>query len=123
VPYTIVRATQFFEFVDTILSWTSDGDTVRLPATLLQPIAGADVARAVADVSSAAPLNGILDVAGPEVFPLDELGRVTLAARDDPRTVVTDDSAGLFAAAPRDALIARDGARIATTTYREWLAR
>lgn len=123
VPYTIVRATQFFEFVDDILSWTSDEHTVRLPATLLQPIAGADVARAVADVSVAAPLNGILDVAGPDVFPLDELGRITLAARDDPRPVVTDDSAGLFAAAPRDALIAKDGARIAPTTYREWLAR
>jgi uncharacterized protein YbjT (DUF2867 family) len=123
VPYTIVRATQFFEFVDAILSWTADEHSVRLPATRLQPIAGADVARAVADVSIAAPVNGIVDVAGPEVFALDELGRITLAARGDARTVVTDDTAGLFAAAPRDALIAKDGARIAPTSYRDWLAR
>ena len=122
VPYSIVRATQFFEFIDALLSWTADEKTVRLPATLIQPMASADVAQAVADVSMGAPLQGTRDVAGPEVFRLDELGRITLAAQGDPRTVVTDDSAGVFAAAG-DALIARDGAVIAKTTYREWLAR
>jgi uncharacterized protein YbjT (DUF2867 family) len=123
VPYSIVRATQFFEFIDATLSETADESTVRLPATLVQPIASADVAQAVADVSVGAPLQGTRNVAGPEVFALDELGRITLAAHGDHRTVITDNSAGIFAAASGDALIAKEGAIIAETTYREWLAR
>ncbi|HYQ67005.1 SDR family oxidoreductase [Actinophytocola sp.] len=123
VPYSIVRATQFFEFMDAVLAWTADENTVRLPATPVQPMAAADVAQAVADVCVGAPLLGTRDVAGPEVFTLDELGRITLAAKGDPRTVVTDAGAGMFAAAPGDALVAKDGAVIAKTAYREWLAR
>jgi uncharacterized protein YbjT (DUF2867 family) len=123
VPYSIVRATQFFEFMGWALSETADENTVHLPATLVQPIAAADVAQAVADVSVGPPLQGTRNIAGPDVFPLDELGRITLAAHNDHRTVVTDNSAGLFAAASGDALIASDGAVIAKTTYREWLAR
>ncbi len=123
VPYSIVRATQFFEFVDAALTSTADGNTVRRPATLVQPMAAADVARAVADVSAGPPLRGTRNVAGPEVFPLDELGRITLAARGDHRTVVTDNTAGLFAAASGDALLPKDGTVIAGTTYRDWLAR
>jgi len=123
VPYSIVRATQFFEFIPAVLSLTADERTVRLPATLLQPIASVDVARAVADVSVGRPLTGTRYVAGPEVFPLDELGKITLAARDDHRTVITDNNAGMFAAASGEALIAKNGAVIAETTYREWLAR
>ncbi|MGW4679908.1 SDR family oxidoreductase [Micromonospora taraxaci] len=122
VPYSIVRATQFFEFVEAILSWTADDTTVRLPDTPVQPMAAADVAQAVADVSMGAPLQGIRNVAGPDVFALDELGRITLAARGDQRTVTTD-SAGMFAAVPGDALIAPAGAVIAPTAYREWLGR
>ncbi|TQS44060.1 SDR family oxidoreductase [Cryptosporangium phraense] len=122
VPYSIVRATQFFEFVEPTMSWTSDETTVRLPATRIQPMASADVAAAVADVSEGAPLNGVRNVAGPEVFGLDELGRITLAARGDARTVVTDDTAGLFAAVRGDAIVAPADAVIAKTTYREWLA-
>src|SRR6266536_4605089 len=80
VPYSIVRATQFFEFIDAAMSWTSDETTVRLPATLVQPMSAQDVAQAVADVSMGAPLQGTRNVAGPEVFALDELGRITLAA-------------------------------------------
>ena len=86
-------------------------------------MAAADVAQAVADVTAGPPLRGVRNVAGPEVFALDELGRITLAARGDQRAVVTDNSAGLFAAASGDALIAREGAVIAKTTYREWMAR
>lgn len=123
LPYSIVRATQFFEFLDATLSSTADENTVRLPATLVQPIASADVAQSVADVSVGAPLQGTRNIAGPEVFALDELGKITLAAHDDHRTVVTDNSAGMLAAASGDALIAKDGAVIAKTTYREWLAR
>ena len=123
IPYSIVRSTQFFEFMSSVLSWTSDDQAVRLPATPVQPIASADIAQAVADVSVGAPLQGTRDVAGPEVFTLDELGRITLAARGDHRTVVVDDSAGMFAAVKGDALVAKDDAVIAKTTYREWLAR
>ena len=123
VPYSIVRATQFFEFVDAVLSWTSDENTVRLPATLVQPMASADVAQAVADVSVGAPLEGTRSIAGPEVFPLDELGKITLATHSDHRTVVIDNSAGMFAAVTGDAMIAKDDTVIAKTTYREWLAR
>jgi uncharacterized protein YbjT (DUF2867 family) len=123
LPYSIVRSTQFFEFMKSALSWTSDDDTVRLPATLVQPIASADIAQAVADVCMGAPLQGTRNIAGPEVFTLDELGRITLAAHGDHRKVVTDNTAGMFAAVSGDALIAKDGAIIAKTTYREWLAR
>ncbi|WP_089158366.1 SDR family oxidoreductase [Micromonospora sp. NBS 11-29] len=123
VPYSIVRATQFYEFVDAVLSWTSDGDTVRLPGTPVQPMASADVAKAVAEVAVGTPLRGVRNVAGPEVFRLDELGRVALAAKGDPRTVVVDPTAGLFGAVPGDVLIAPPGAVLATTTYREWLTR
>ncbi|WBB80368.1 NAD(P)H-binding protein [Micromonospora sp. WMMD882] len=121
-PYSIVRATQFFEFVDAILSWTADGDTVRLPATPVQPMASADVARAVAGVAVGAPLRGVRNVAGPEVFGLDELGRVALAAKGDPRAVVVDPIAGVFGAVPGDVLTAPEGAVLVTTTYRQWLS-
>jgi uncharacterized protein YbjT (DUF2867 family) len=123
VPYSIVRATQFFEFMDATVTETADESTVRLPAVRVQPIASADVAQAVADVSVDPPLRGTTSIAGPDVFTLDDLGRITLAAHDDHRTVITDNEAGLFAAAAGDALIAKDGAVIAKTSYREWLAR
>ncbi|MBB2940729.1 uncharacterized protein YbjT (DUF2867 family) [Actinoplanes lutulentus] len=123
VPYSIVRATQFFEFVASVLSWTSDDTSVRLPATPIQPIAAADVAGAVADVAVNPPLNAIRDIAGPDVFTLDELGRITLAARDDNRTVITDPAAGMFAAMKGDVLIAKEGAVITQTSYRDWLTR
>lgn len=122
VPYSIVRATQFFEFVGAVLAWTSDDTAVRLPSTPVQPMAAADVARAVADVSAGAPLGGIRNVAGPEVFALDELGRLTLAANGDRRAVVTDETAGMFAAVEGDVLTAPAGAVIAKTSYQEWLA-
>jgi uncharacterized protein YbjT (DUF2867 family) len=123
VPYSIVRATQFFEFMEWTVNETADDDAVRLPATPIQPIASADVARVVADVSAGPALRGTRNIAGPEVFALDELGKITLAARGDHRTVITDNSAGMFAAAPGDALLPKDGAVIAKTGYREWLAR
>ena len=123
VPYSIVRATQFFEFMDATVAENADDNTVRLPATLIQPIASADVAAAVAGAIAGPPRRGTASVAGPEVFPLDEIGRITLEAHGDPRTVVTDNSAGLFAAASGDALLAKDDTVIAKTTYREWLAR
>jgi uncharacterized protein YbjT (DUF2867 family) len=121
VPYSIVRATQFMEFVDAILSWTADDDTVRLPRTPVQPVAAADVAATVADVAAGAPLSGILDLTGPDTYPLDELGRLALAAKGDRRPVTTDDTAGMFAAVHGDVLTVRDGAHIAPTHYTDWL--
>ncbi|MFD3310848.1 SDR family oxidoreductase [Streptomyces sp. NPDC058694] len=122
VPYSIVRATQFMEFVDAVLSWTTDGDTVRLPTTPIQPIAAKDVAAAVAEVAAGSPLRGIHNVGGPDVFHLDELGRITLAAHPDGRTVTTDDSAGMFAAVKGDVLVAPKDAHIAPTRYTDWLS-
>jgi uncharacterized protein YbjT (DUF2867 family) len=121
VPYSIVRATQFMEFMDAVLSWTADGDTVRLPATPIQPIAAKDVAGAVAEVAAGAPLNGIRNIAGPEIFTLDELGRITLSRKNDSRTVVTDPTAGMFAVIKGDVLTDKD-ARLAPTRYTDWLS-
>ncbi|MFI7353322.1 SDR family oxidoreductase [Streptomyces avidinii] len=121
VPYSIVRATQFMEFMDAVLSWTADADTVRLPATPIQPIASKDVADAVAEVAAGAPLGGIRNIAGPEVFSLDELGRITLSHKGDGRTVVTDPTAGMFAAVKGDVLTDRD-AHLAPTRYADWLS-
>ncbi|MFF2436188.1 SDR family oxidoreductase [Streptomyces sp. NPDC058107] len=122
IPYSIVRATQFMEFMDSVLAMTTDGDTVRLPPTPIQPIAAQDVSDAVAEVAAGTPLNGVLNIAGPDVFPLDELGRMTLNARPDGRTVVTDDTAGMFAAVRGDVLTPKGDARIAPTHYADWLA-
>jgi uncharacterized protein YbjT (DUF2867 family) len=122
VPYSIVRATQFFEFAPAVLSWTADATTVRLPATPVQPMASADVAAAVATVALGAPLNGIRNVGGPEAFTLDAWGRAALAAQGDQRTVVVDPAAGMFGAVPGDVLLPPADAVLATTTYREWLA-
>ncbi|GGV20503.1 LysR family transcriptional regulator [Streptomyces filipinensis] len=121
IPYSIVRATQFMDFMDAVLSWTADADTVRLPATPIQPIASRDVADAVAEVAAGAPLNGIRNIAGPEVFPLDELGRITLSHKGDSRTVVTDPTAGMFAVVKGDVLTDKN-ARLAPTHYADWLS-
>jgi uncharacterized protein YbjT (DUF2867 family) len=121
VPYSIVRATQFMEFIDAVLSWTTDDDTVRLPCTPLQPVAAADVAATVAEVAAGSPLGGTLDLAGPDAYPLDELGRITLTAEGDERSVTVDDTAGMFAVVHGDVLIGKNGARIAPTHYTDWL--
>ncbi|MFH8738380.1 SDR family oxidoreductase [Streptomyces sp. NPDC017964] len=121
IPYSIVRATQFMDFMDAVLSWTADADTVRLPATPIQPIASKDVADAVAEVAAGAPLNGIRNIAGPEVFTLDELGRITLSHKGDNRRVVTDPTAGMFAVVKGDVLTDKN-AHLAPTRYTDWLA-
>ncbi|TDQ53274.1 SDR family oxidoreductase [Actinorugispora endophytica] len=123
VPYSIVRATQFFEFVDDILSWTTDGDVVRLPSTLLQPAASADVAANLAEVAAGEPLNGVRDIAGPDVFRLDELGRLALASKNSGLSVVTDESAGLLGGIGDGVLTAGEGAVVLPTRYEEWLRR
>ncbi|MFH7338384.1 SDR family oxidoreductase [Streptomyces sp. KHY 26] len=121
IPYSIVRATQFMDFMEAVISWTADAHSVRLPATPIQPIASGDVAAAVADIAAGPPLDGIRNIAGPDVFTLDELGRITLSRKGDGRTVVTDPTAGMFAAVEGDVLTDRR-ARLAPTHYRDWLS-
>lgn len=124
IPYSIVRATQFFEFVDSVLTWVVEGTEVHLPTTPIQPIAGADVAATVARVATEKPLNGIENIAGPDVFTLDKLGEVTLAAKPDGRSIVVDETAGMFAAVDGDVLTANGKqASIADTRYKDWLER
>jgi uncharacterized protein YbjT (DUF2867 family) len=122
-PYSIVRATQFFEFMKNIAQSATDGDTVRLAHVLIQPMAADDVAAAVGQVAVGAPRNGILEVAGPEQFRLDELVRRTLSARHDPRTVVTDPSARYFGAVLGERSLVPEGdAQLASTRFEDWLA-
>lgn len=123
VPYTIVRATQFYEFLTSIAHGSTQGQTVRLTSALLQPVAAADVAATLADVATQAPLNGTCELGGPQSFPLDELVRGVLRARKDPREVVTDDDAPYFGARLDErSLTAGDGARIGKVTLEDWLA-
>ncbi|MBW6439114.1 SDR family oxidoreductase [Actinoplanes hulinensis] len=123
VPFSIMRATQTFELVEAMLPPAASGPTVRLPATALQPLAAKEVAWMLATVSAGEPLEGIRDVAGPEVLTLAEVAQATLSARGDNRTVVTGGDAGLFAAVPGDELLADAGATIAPTTLEQWLGR
>ncbi|MFJ8032485.1 SDR family oxidoreductase [Streptomyces sp. NPDC096032] len=122
VPYSIVRATQFFEFVAPVMDMTSEGGEVRLPSLRLRPIASADVAAAVAEAAQSEPSNGVRNIAGPEVHGLDRLGEITLAVKPDGRTVVTDETAGLFAGMP-DVLTGDDTVDVVTTRYEDWLKR
>jgi uncharacterized protein YbjT (DUF2867 family) len=116
IPYSIVRATQFFEYLNSIAAGATDRDTVRLPPALIQPIAAEDVARAIDRVSVGAPLNGSLEIAGPDRFRLDELIRERLAATGDPRRVVTDPRAAYFGITPGErTLLPGDDAQIAHT--------
>jgi uncharacterized protein YbjT (DUF2867 family) len=124
VPYTIIRATQFFEFLSGIADSNTTDGTVRLPSAHLQPIAVSDLAVAVADVAEGPPTDGVVEVAGPEAIGLDELARRVLSATGDPRPVVTDDSVKYFGAQIDDAtLTPGPGARIATTRLDDWLSR
>lgn len=100
IPYSIVRSTQFFEFVPRIADAATDGGIVRMPPVAFQPIAADDVARVVAAVAVGPPLNGGIEIAGPERFRMDEFFRRALADRNDPREVVTDPDARYFGAVP-----------------------
>jgi uncharacterized protein YbjT (DUF2867 family) len=122
IPYSIVHATQFFEFVKSIADAAADGDTVRLAPVLNQPIAADDVAAAVGRTAVGPPLNGIVEVAGPEQFQLDELIRRGLEARNDPRQVIADPEARYFGARLDErTLVPGDDARLAETHFEEWL--
>jgi uncharacterized protein YbjT (DUF2867 family) len=124
IPYTILRATQFFEFLGRLVDSSTEGDTVHLPPVLIQPEAADDVAAALADVAESAPVNGIVELAGPEVFRFDELARRVLSAKNDPRRV-TPDVHARYSGAKLDehSLTPGDNARIAPTRLEDWLSQ
>jgi uncharacterized protein YbjT (DUF2867 family) len=124
IPYSIVRATQFFEFVKRIADDATDGNRVRVPPVLLQPMAAADVANVVGRVAVGAPLNGVVEVAGPQQFRLDELIRLGLSARHDPREVVADSHARYFGAEVGEhALAPGADARLGEIRFEDWLSQ
>jgi uncharacterized protein YbjT (DUF2867 family) len=124
IPYSIVRATQFFEFVKGIADLSTDGNTVRLPSALIQPMAADDVASAVARVAMGSPLNSTVEVGGPERFRLDELVRRGLAAWNDPREVVTDPHARYYGIAMSErTLVPDDDAQLGETRFETWLTQ
>jgi uncharacterized protein YbjT (DUF2867 family) len=124
IPYSIVHATQFFEFVGRIADEATDGDTVRLPPVLFQPIAADDVATALGRVAVGEPLNGSVEVAGPDQFRFDELVRRALTARHDPRKVVADPGSRYFGAILGErSIVPGEGARLAETRFEDWLSQ
>jgi uncharacterized protein YbjT (DUF2867 family) len=124
IPYTIVRATQFFEFVGSIAESGTDGDTVRVSSALMQPVVSDDVAAILADVALEKPLNGTIELAGPERIRMDELVRRFLSAKHDARHVVTDGKAGYFGTPVNDqSLTPGKNPRLGSTRFEEWLSR
>jgi uncharacterized protein YbjT (DUF2867 family) len=124
IPYSIVRATQFFEFVKAIADFSIEGNKVPLPAVLIQPMAADDVASAVARIATGSPVNGTVEVGGPEKFRLDELVRKSLAANKDPREVVTDPKARYYGIEVSEkTLVPDDGARLGETRFETWLTQ
>jgi uncharacterized protein YbjT (DUF2867 family) len=122
IPYSIVHATQFFEFIKSIADAATVGGTVRLAPVLIQPMAAEDVAKEVGKVSVSSPINGIVEVAGPQQFRLDQMIRDGLRARDDAREVVGDPQARYFGAKLGErTLLPEAGARIAETRLEDWL--
>ena len=123
IPYSIVHATQFFEFIKSLADAASDGNTVRLAPVLIQPMAAEDVATQVAKVAVGAPLNGIVEVAGPDQFRLDELVRRYLTAREDPRSVIADPDARYYGAKLGErTLVPDNAATIGETRFEDWLS-
>jgi uncharacterized protein YbjT (DUF2867 family) len=124
VPYSIVRATQFFEFVKAIADFSTDGNKVRLPSALIQPMAADDVASAVGRIAMASPVNGTVEIGGPQRFPLDELVRRGLAAWNDPREVVADPHARYYGIELSERmLLPGEDARLGETRFETWLTQ
>lgn len=122
IPYTLIHATQFFEFVRAIAQFSTDGDTVRLPPVRFQPIAAEDVATAIAAAAMAEPVNDTIEIAGPDTFTLDEPIRRALAHDGDPRKVVADPAAPYFGIKVSErTLVPDEGARLGATRFDWWL--
>jgi len=122
IPYTIVHATQFFEFAARMADEASDGDTVRVPPVLIQPMAADDVAAAVCNAALAAPVNTTIEIAGPEALRFEDFVRERLRSVGDQRVVVADPQARYFGArlSERD-LLPGDGAQLGPTRFDDWL--
>ena len=124
IPYTIVRSTQFFEFVGGIAQSSTEGQKVRLPSARMQPIASDDVAAILADIAAGEPLNGMVEIADPEPIRMDELVRKYLTATHDTRTVIADPNARYYGVQVNDqSLTPGDNPRIGPTRFEEWLSR
>ena len=124
IPYSIVRATQFFEFATRIADSATDGNTVRLPSVGFQPMAADDVASAVCRVATGSPLNGIVEIGGPEQFRFNEFINRGLSARKDPRVVIADPHARYFGTELSErSLVPGDGAQLGETRFEDWLSR
>src|SRR5436309_4175455 len=124
IPYTIVRATQFFEFIGRIADEATSGQTVHLPSVLFQPIFSDDLAANLAKIAVAKPLNGTTELAGPDALPFDEVVRQYLAAHHDPRTVVADEQARYFGTIlEKRSLVPGDNALLGSCHFADWLSR
>jgi uncharacterized protein YbjT (DUF2867 family) len=124
IPYSIVRATQFFEFLKSIGDFSTEGNQVRLPSALIQPMAAEDVAGALARIAMNPPVNDTVEIGGPEQFRLDELVRRELAARKDPREVISDPHGRYYGIVVSErALVPNEDARLGETRFEDWLSR
>jgi len=124
IPYSIVHATQFFEFIKGIADEATVGDTVRLPPVLFQPMAAHDVAAGVGRVAEGSPVNGVVEIGGPEQFRLEDPVRRVLAAANDPREVVIDDTAGYYGITVGErTLLPGDAARLGEIRLDDWLSQ
>ena len=123
IPYTIIRATQFFEFAKSIADISTEGKKVRLPSVLFQPMAADDVAGEIGTIAMGSPVNGSVEIGGPEQFRLDELVRRDLAARKDPREVISDPHARYYGIEVSErTLVPGDDARLGKTRFKDWLS-
>jgi uncharacterized protein YbjT (DUF2867 family) len=122
IPYTIVRSTQFYEFVESITAAATDGDTILVPSASIQPVAAEDAARAVGRIAVGTPAGGIVEVAGPTAYRFDELIRYDLSARNDPRRVVADPDARYFGTTlTNGSLLPGEHAQLGETRFEDWL--
>jgi len=124
IPYTIVRATQFFEFLGPIAAAAADGNRVRVSNASFQPIAAEDVAKAVADAALGSPVNGMIEIAGPERLPMNEIVARYLKATNDPREVVSDPQARYFGTRLDDrSLVPGDNTKLGAIRLEDWLRK
>lgn len=123
IPYTILRATQFFEFVGAIAQGATEGSTVRLPSAFIQPVLSDDVVAALVDITLEEPANGMVELAGPDRFRFDELIRQFLSANHDTREIVTDSQAHYFGAKLDDqSLVPLGSSHLGSTRFEDWLS-
>jgi uncharacterized protein YbjT (DUF2867 family) len=122
IPYTIVRATQFFEFVTKIADFSTEGTQARLPSALIQPMAAEDVASELSRIATSSPVKRTIEIGGPEKFRLDEIARRALAAFHDPREVISDPQARYYGIRVGErTLVPGDDARLGATRFGDWL--